>query len=349
MNRVDDYFSYVNGLGDFARVSMSEQDSLTYTSAEKIYMEEDCSSAIEFFRKYLQKFPNGSFTVNAHFYLADCYQRQGKPHQALDHYEKVIERPTNTFSEQALTGAARINLQNENYEASLDQLKQLERIADVHHNLVFSRVGRMRAAFELERYDLAFEMAEKVLHTEKVSEQDERNAHYIKAKILFHREQYDAARDEFRIIAGEANSSEGAEAQYRIAQIYFKNDEYKVAENEIFDFIQQNSSQEYWKAKSFILLAEVYQAMGDLFQARHTLKSILENYQPTGPDDNVLEIARKKYENLAQQEQKQMKSDTAEDKMEIRLDQNVPDTTGRKGPKPDQPDESDQNNGHDEP
>ncbi|HKL37543.1 MAG TPA: tetratricopeptide repeat protein, partial [Bacteroidales bacterium] len=72
MNRVNDYFNYVNGLGDFARVSISEQDSLTYIAAEKIYMEENCENAIEFFRKYLRKFPNGSFNVNAHFYLADC-------------------------------------------------------------------------------------------------------------------------------------------------------------------------------------------------------------------------------------------------------------------------------------
>ena len=330
MNRVDDYFSYVNGLGDFARVSISEQDSLTYTSAEKIYMEEDCDDAIEFFNKYLQKFPNGSFTVNAHFYLADCFHRQGDTDQALEHYNQVIDRSRNNFSEQALSGASRINMEQQNYEAALEQLAKLEKIAEVQRNLVFSRVGQMNAAFRTEQYDYAFEMADKVLHTDKVNDQEKRDAHYVRAKVFFRREQYNKAMDAFRIIAEKVNSPHGAEAKYRIAQIYYKQEEYKVAENEIFDFVQQNSSQEYWKAKSFILLADVYEAQDDLFQARHTLKSILDNYQPTGEEDEVLEIAREKYQALLKKEEEQVKSDTAKDQMEIRLEETIPDTTKKK-------------------
>jgi len=330
MNRVDEYFAYVNKLGDFARVSISEQDSLTYISAEKIYMEENCDNAIEFFRKYLQKFPNGSFKVNAHFYLADCFHRRGDTERALEHYNQVIDRSRNTFSEQALSGAARINMEQDNYAAALEQLEQLEKIAEVQRNLVFSRVGQMNAAFRTDRFDYAFEMADKVLHTDKVNDREKRDAHYVRAKVFFRREQYDKAMDAFKIIADEVNSTQGAEAKYRIAQIYYKQEEYKVAENEIFDFVEQNSSQEYWKARSFILLAEVYEAMGDLFQARHTLKSILDNYEPAGEDDQVLQTAREKYETLMEKEEEQIKSDTTKDQIEIRMEESTRDTTKKK-------------------
>ena len=327
MNRVNDYFNYVNGLGDFARVSISEQDSLTYIAAEKIYMEENCENAIEFFRKYLRKFPNGSFNVNAHFYLADCFHRRGDTGQALEHYNQVIDHTRNNFSEEALSGAARINMQQENYVAALEQLGQLEKIAEVQRNLVFSRVGQMNAAFRIQKYGDAFEMADKVLHTDKVNAREKRDAHFVRAKVFFRREHYDKALDAFRIIADEVNSPQGAEAKYRIAQIYYKQEEYKVAENEIFDFVQQNSSQEYWKARSFVLLADVYQAMGDLFQARHTLKSILENYQPVNEQDDVLTIAEKKYQKIQKEGEEQTRPDTSEKEMKIRLKENLPDTT----------------------
>jgi len=329
MNQVEEYFSYVNSLGDYGSVSMNEQDSLTYMSAEKVYMNKGCDNAIEDFQEYLDKFNNGNFSVNAHFYLADCFDRQGRMDQALEHYQYVIDQPQNSFTEQALNAAAHINMDRENYQAALGQLEELEKVAEVQRNLIFSRVGQMRAHYVLENYQQAYEASDKVLHTENINARDEREAHFIKAKSLYYDEKYDMALKEFRIVADEVNSNEGAESKYRVAEIYFKQGEHKAAEDEIFDFVQQNSSQEYWKARSFILLADVYKAMGDSFQARHTLKSIIENYEPTRQDDDVLKTAKAKYNQILEEGKFQDTTDTTRDEIKIRLqDQNTPDTTG---------------------
>lgn len=322
LNQVDKYFAYVNGLGDFARVSVSEQDSLTYSSAEKIYMEDDCRSAIEFFKKYLQKFNNGSFAVNAHFYLADCYHRQDDKDQALKHYKKVISQPENNFTEQALASASDIYWQRKEYEEALPLFERLEKVAEVHRNIINSRVGQMRILFREEQFQKALDAANKVLHTEKINSREKREAHYIKAKSLFMNESYDRAMKEFRHIADDVNSDEGAEAKYRIAQIYYQKEEYKVAENEVFDFVEQNTSQEYWKARSFILLADVYHKQGDIFQAKHTLKSIIENYEPSGQqDDNIVETAKNRYNKLVEEEKYNMEQDTTQQKMEIQFNE----------------------------
>ncbi|MCF8335153.1 MAG: tetratricopeptide repeat protein [Bacteroidales bacterium] len=333
MNKVDEYFSYVNSLDDYGRVSMNEQDSLTYMSAEKIYMNEGCENAVEFFREYLNKFTNGNFSVNAHFYMADCFDRQGKEDQALEHYRYVINQPRNSFTEQALRAAAQIYMDMENYREAIDQLSELEKIAEVKKNLIFSRVGQMRANYFLENYQEAYEAADKVLHTENINAREEWEAHFIKAKALFFEEKYDMALKEFRTVAEAVSNNEGAEARFRVAQIYYKKGKYKVAEDEIFEFVQQNSSNEYWKARSYILLADVYKATGDLFQARHTLKSIIENYEPSGKEDDILEIAREKHNEIIEKEKSQMEedttgTDTTREKIKIRLQENnVPDTS----------------------
>lgn len=330
MNQVDEYFEYVKGLDDHGGVSMNEQDSLTYTSAENVYMNEGCENAMEYFTEYLDKFENGNFVVDAHFYLADCYDQQGKEEEALKHYQYVIDKPQNSFKEQALSSAAQINMDMENYREALDQLERLEEVAENQKNLIFSRVGQMRAGYILENYEDAHEAADKVLHAENINEREEREAHFIKAKTLFYKEKFDLALEEFRIVAEEVNSNEGAESKYRLAQIYYQQEEYKTAEEEIFDFVQQNSSQEYWKAKSFILLADVYKAQGDIFQARHTLKSIIENYESSDGEDDIVSTAKEKYNDI--EEESQMEGDTTETpdedmKMEWQED-NAPDTTG---------------------
>jgi TolA-binding protein len=307
-------------LGDFARVSMSEQDSLTYISAEKIYMKQDCNSALEFFRKYLQKFKNGNFAVNAHFYMADCYTRKENYEKALNHYEYVIDKPKNAFTEQALSASSEILFEQENYDDALDLYQRLEKLAEVHENLLKARIGQMRIHFMMDEYSKAIETADKVLHTEKVNEREKREAHYIKGKSLYKNEQYKLAMKELRLIADEVNSKEGAEAKYLIASIYYKQDEFKVAENEIFDFVEQNSSQEYWKARSFLLLADVYKAMEDSFQAKHTLKSIIENYEPSSKEDEIVQLAKEKYNDIIEEEKYQMKEDTTEKEMKIQFE-----------------------------
>jgi len=42
---------------------------------------------------------------------------------------------------------------------------------------------------------------------------------------------------------------------------------------------KEYSSSDYWVAKGFILLADVYMKKGNAFQAKQTLQSIIDNYE----------------------------------------------------------------------
>ncbi|MFP4447478.1 MAG: tetratricopeptide repeat protein [Bacteroidales bacterium] len=318
MDRVDDYFAYVNGLDeDFAEVSSSEQDSLTYISAERKYMDKGCDEALPSLEKYLRNFPNGNFTLNAHFYMADCYQSNNDLEEALKHYEYVLDKQGNEFTEQALSSAAGIYYNQEEYEKALELFQRLEKEAQENVNILDARIGQMRILYRFSEYEEAVDAADKVLHTEKISDREEREAVYIKGKSLFEQEEYQRALKELQRISDEVNSEEGAEAKYLIADIYFRMDELKTAESEILDFVKQNSSEEYWKARSFILLADVYMAMDDSFQAKHTLKSIVENYDPVDEDDDIIELAKEKYNEIIEKEKYEMGSDTTEQEVEI--------------------------------
>ena len=71
MNDVASYASYVNSLGNTStRFDVSEQDSLTYFAAEKLFMRGDNEGARRSLNNYLQQFPRGAFSPNANYYLA---------------------------------------------------------------------------------------------------------------------------------------------------------------------------------------------------------------------------------------------------------------------------------------
>jgi TolA-binding protein len=83
-------------------------------------------------------------------------------------------------------------------------------------------------------------------------------------------------------VAKDTKLEQGAEAKYLLAEIYYRDNNRAKAEDEIVDFIDKGTPYTYWLGKSFLLLASIYEDGGDQFQAKHTLKSLAENYN----DDN---------------------------------------------------------------
>ena len=69
----------------------------------------------------------------------------------------------------------------------------------------------------------------------------------------------------------------GAESAYYAASAAFKLSNLDDAENRVFNIADRFGSHEYWVAKSFILLADVYVAKDNTFQARETLRSVVDN------------------------------------------------------------------------
>jgi len=312
MNKVDAYFAYVNSLGKFADVSLAEQDSLTYISAEKMYMKGDCTASIDLLTTYIQKYGDGNFILNAQFYLADCYNRTGDNANALKAYNFVISKPKNTFTEQALLSASALSYKDSSYADALDHYKRLEEVAELNSSLIDARVGQLRSYYSQKDNNNTVLAADKVLHTEKVSEELKREARYKKGKALFADKKNQLALDEFRILSRDVNSAEGAESKYLICEIYFNDKQTAIAEYEIFDFIGQKTSQEYWLAKTFILLADVYLQKNDVFQAKHTLKSIIDNYDPAA-NDEILNVAKEKYNKIVDDEKYEMTKKKSEE------------------------------------
>jgi hypothetical protein len=83
----------------------------------------------------------------------------------------------------------------------------------------------------------------------------------------------------------------GAEATYSVATIEFQEQKSKEAEKLVMTLQNNYASYDYWVAKGFILLADVYVQSGNLFQAQHTLQSVIDNYKG---DDDILPIAKDK-------------------------------------------------------
>ena len=115
--------------------------------------------------------------------------------------------------------------------------------------------------------------------TEKVSEETLAEAHLTIGKAALAMDSIALAQTEFELTSKNSPTSEsGAEAKYNLAYINFLLKDYTASEKIIFEIINQIPSYDYWIAKSFILLSDVYIINGNKMQAKATLQSIIDNY-----------------------------------------------------------------------
>jgi len=301
MNDVDSYFTYASRLGSGTTVTVSTQDSLTYITAERQFMAGDPNAANQL-RRYLQQFPNGSFVLNANFYLAESLYNSGQYTQSLDHYMFVARQPINAFSEQALARASELLYNARRYQEALEMYDRLETVSNNKWNTVRAIAGKMRSNFFLERYRNAIDDANRLREAEKSNEVLLREANFIGAKSNYMLSNFDQALPGFRTVAVETSSQQGAESKYRVAEILFRRNSFEAAEKEIMDFISKGTQHQFWLAKSFLLLADIYVARKDDFQAKHTLRSLLENYPVN--DDGIKAEASSKLSQIEEREKR---------------------------------------------
>jgi TolA-binding protein len=302
MNDVDAYFNYTGKLGPGVQVSVNEQDSLSYQAAEKLYLAKDSKAQVQL-ERYLNQFPNGSFAMNAHFYLAQLLYSNRNYDRALKEYETIIAQPDNYFTEVSLSKAAGLQYNNKNYQQALLYFERFARISDSGTNLPDAQTGIMRCQFQLANYQASRDAANLVLGSEKVSDILRRETNYILALSYYNTGEKDKAFPILNKLSSETNSEEGAESKYLVAEILYEKQKLKESEKEIMDFIDKNSPHQFWLAKSFILLSDIYMKNGDEFQAKHTLKSIIENYPE--PNDGILDFTRKKLQEIEANEASQ--------------------------------------------
>ncbi len=276
LGKVDDYSAWLKDIPDYD-VSPSEIDSLSYQAAENLVADGDCDKAMSAFEKYLNQYQNGLFVLNANYYLSECAYRKNDFDKALTGFEYVAARPTSEFSEPAIQGAATIRFNRKEYKKALSLYQQLGQVASFATNILESEVGIMRCEYQLGKYDEAIASADEVIKDPNVTEELLTEARLMKGRIYVTNQNYTDAKPIFVQLAKKANSKEGAEAKYRLADIAYQQGNMDESEKQIFELAQGFQSFDFWKIKGFLLLSDIYVNRKDYFQARATLQSVIDN------------------------------------------------------------------------
>jgi len=298
MNDVEAYFTYIKTLDGYGDVNMAEKDSLLYTSGENLYMSSKYDKATEVFKSYLNEFPYGSFRLNTTYYLAECLKSGGNSDEALKLYEDVANEPNNQFLEQALISASSILYDKEDFTSSLDYYERLEKVAGNDNIKLVALKGQLNSAYQVEDAQKTIDVAGKIISSKNIPEELLREATFRRAKANSSLNKLDEALIDFRKVAIEVISAEGAESKFRVAELLYKKNKVAESEKVITEFISQKTPHQYWMARVFLLFADISLKKGDVLQARATLESLKDYYSID--NDGILDEVKANLELLDQ-------------------------------------------------
>ncbi len=286
--RVNDYAAWVSKL-DFVAIENSEIDDATFQAAEQPYLENNQSQAISRFEDYINQFPNGKHALKTHFYLAQLYFADDKKEDAIIHYQFVVDKNRNEFSEQALARISQLYLEKKDYKTSLPYLIRLEREADFPQNIIFAQSNAMKASYELEKYHEAVVFADKVLQNEKIENSVKSDAQIIIARSAMITGDENKAKDAYAEVSKIATGKIAAEAMYYDAYFKNKSNQYDASNESIQILAKEYAGYKYYGAKGLVLMAKNFHQLNDAFQATYILESVISNFQDY-PD--ILEEAK---------------------------------------------------------
>ncbi|MEI9810464.1 MAG: tetratricopeptide repeat protein [Bacteroidota bacterium] len=272
----DEYAAFMRQAG--RPISVSTEDSLTYSAAETQYSNGNTSAALNSFNEYLQRFPDGVYAIDASFYKGEIYNSKKDWNNALAGYEPVAANAPNRYAEKAILAAARIYFfEKKDYPKAENYYVQLSQITSSQEDKLEALRGLLRSQYQQQKWTEASATGKDLVAAKGSSSDDKSLANMAIAKGYQAEGKHDLALANFKTVVQLNKAALAAEARYEIANSWFALNKLSDAEKAAFETINKSGSYEYWVTKAYILLGDVYFAQKDYFNAKATFQSIVDN------------------------------------------------------------------------
>ncbi len=325
LDNPDAYIEYANSEGSGVEVTKDEQDEIIWLAAKKLYIDQKYTDALTALTKYLNDFPKGKYVIEANYYKAELHFFFKQNDEALACYRVVADAPNNSYTEESTAKSASLLFDKENWADAYHYYDKLFPIAENKSTKLVASIGRLRCAYNSKNYENVISAATDIIESDKADEEQIREAYYKMAKSYYELNNMVRALGIYETLSQEVVSYEGAESKYMTALINYNTKNDSIAEEIIYDFAQLSTPHAYWLAKSYILLAQIYFDEEDIFSAKHTLQSVLSNYD--NEIDGIKDEANEKLsaifeaEEAARQEEEMLnlKINLVEDESDVQL------------------------------
>lgn len=285
-----------NNLGEFARfmksvdssyqIDENEMDRLSFESAESEYVAGDGTKRL---KSYLKSYPNGRYAGQAAYYLAEDAYKARRTDDAIEYSTKALALgPDAGYAETALAIQGELLLKKGEVAKARNAYEKLREKATNDNNRRTATIGLMRISKDAGIESAVIDYADELLAGGGLTKDQQAEVRYSRAVALKASGNESKAAEDLKSLSGDMQSLYGAMAAVELSEIYYKDGKLDSAEKLLNKLIDSGTPHQYWMARGFILLSDVYKKRGDKFQAREYLESLKDNYP--GKEADIFEM-----------------------------------------------------------
>ena len=308
LGKTDEFDRY---LAAYKQANPSDKalENVEFEAIKTIYFSQKYDKAVQSLKEYIKSYPQGSNTAEANFYLAESYYRLNRDSEAIPLYVELAQRDKGSLKQRAIQRVAELQYKGKNYSQAVTYFRKLAQESSNKRQQSDAWTGLMESFFMQNQYDSARYYANQITDRGGASANAINKALLYKGKAAFAKNNYPEAANFFQQTVNAAIDENAAEAKYMLALIQNKQGKFKESVETLFEFNANYSLYKYWLGKSFILIAENYRQMGELFQAKETLRSIIQNSK----EPQIVAEAKAKLAAMEQKESENKAPDTQTD------------------------------------
>jgi len=315
--QVNEWLNFAQNSGQ-VNASRAELDSTAYFAVQNAVSSKVCDKIIKSGDAYLAAFPTGFFVQEVAHQLGECHFSLENDAQALNAFSLLLNGPKGSYTENALVKVGYIYRSQADTAKAIKVYTELESIAGTAEVLKEARGYLLDLYFGQSDWVNAIQYADKLLTIEKLSAADRDKFNFIKTRSHFSVGEHEMALASGRKMTSNANTEQFAEVSYIIADVLRMKKELTQAERELRQNVKKMSNHPHWVAKSLILLSDIYVELGNLSQAKASLKPVIDHHD--GAD--LVGIAQERYQRILnlEQEKNRIQDSNPED---LNLDPNA--------------------------
>ena len=253
-------------------------EAIEFETAKNAFFDQQYPTALITFTNFVNAYPQSTRLQEARYYIAESYFRMKDYAKALPLYEALAADNNFSLGNRVVARAADIHLRNKNYKSAINHFHRLERLATNKAEQYNAWAGLMDAFFLLAQYDSSDVYARIIVERGATNAGGQNKASLYLGKSAFERGDLETAKDEFLNTLNTAQDEFGAEAKYLLARILYDQKEYKHSYETLLDLTEDFAAYDEWVGKAFLLMADNFLAMDQVFQARATLQSLVDNF-----------------------------------------------------------------------
>lgn len=276
-------------------------ESVEFETAKNLYFNQEYQRAITRLSDYATAYPQSARLNEALYYQAESYYRLKDYPRALEIHRSLSSDFTFSLASRVTVRIAELEYKLGHYEKAIVVFQQLAQIATNKKEQFSAWSGLMESHYMLANYDSADAYAKIILENGNVNAGAQNKASLFLGKSAMTRGDYELAKDEFLSALNTAHDEYGAEAKYLLGEIFFLEKNYKQCYETLIGLNTDFAAYTEWVGKSYLLLSDNFVAMGDLFQAKGTLQSLIENF----PLEHIKLLATEKLKQLEKEERQQ--------------------------------------------